>query len=313
MEGKGASAVYVSVLFDGAGAFGWNNETTMACNGIPEGDCELVMATSSTPWAYAVATALPTSTTTAPVTTWTSASDRLMPVACAMALATSTSVDALTSQQAICDCDGNKLDALGICGGDCTDDADGDGICDDVDDVLASSMVAASATAQVPSTNVDALTSQKGTAIAMATSSTPWTCVVATVQLTTMPTASVTTWTSASVSSTHASPDALATLWCTDVPQRTPMTTASVTTWIRALGVQLIAAQTPTKTDFVMTTKPWVAPFREQRTTILRQPWTTAPLKRAADMNGDWQIQLTDLLDFLLLYGTDCEETVPAT
>ena len=29
----------------------------------------------------------------------------------------------------------------------------------------------------------------------------------------------------------------------------------------------------------------------------------------AGDLNGDWQIQLTDLLDFLLLYGTDCEET----
>ena len=33
-----------------------------------------------------------------------------------------------------CDCDGNQLDALGVCGGDCTADADVDGICDDVDD-----------------------------------------------------------------------------------------------------------------------------------------------------------------------------------
>ncbi len=32
-----------------------------------------------------------------------------------------------------CDCDGNQLDALGVCGGDCAADADGDGICDDVD------------------------------------------------------------------------------------------------------------------------------------------------------------------------------------
>ena len=32
-----------------------------------------------------------------------------------------------------CDCDGNQLDALGVCGGDCSDDADADGICDDVD------------------------------------------------------------------------------------------------------------------------------------------------------------------------------------
>ena len=62
--GEGASAVYVSVLFDGAGAFGWNNEC--ACNGIPEGDC---------------------------------------------------------------DCDGNQLDALGVCGGDCAADIDDDGNC----------------------------------------------------------------------------------------------------------------------------------------------------------------------------------------
>ncbi len=32
-----------------------------------------------------------------------------------------------------CDCDGNQLDALNVCGGDCTADEDSDGICDDVD------------------------------------------------------------------------------------------------------------------------------------------------------------------------------------
>ena len=35
-----------------------------------------------------------------------------------------------------CDCNGNELDAVGECGGDCTADADGDGICDDVDPCL---------------------------------------------------------------------------------------------------------------------------------------------------------------------------------
>ena len=35
-----------------------------------------------------------------------------------------------------CDCDGNQLDALGICGGGCTDDLDGDGLCDDGDDCV---------------------------------------------------------------------------------------------------------------------------------------------------------------------------------
>ena len=32
-----------------------------------------------------------------------------------------------------CDCDGNQLDAIGVCGGDCEADVDADGICDDVD------------------------------------------------------------------------------------------------------------------------------------------------------------------------------------
>jgi len=35
-----------------------------------------------------------------------------------------------------CDCDGNQLDALGVCGGACAADADADGICDDVDDCV---------------------------------------------------------------------------------------------------------------------------------------------------------------------------------
>ena len=32
-----------------------------------------------------------------------------------------------------CDCEGNQLDALGVCGGDCAADADGNGICDDAE------------------------------------------------------------------------------------------------------------------------------------------------------------------------------------
>ena len=37
-----------------------------------------------------------------------------------------------------CDCDGNQEDVVGVCGGDCTADADADGICDDVDDCVGS-------------------------------------------------------------------------------------------------------------------------------------------------------------------------------
>ena len=44
--------------------------------------------------------------------------------------------DVLTSQQATATVTATKLDALGVCGGDCTADADADGICDDVDDCV---------------------------------------------------------------------------------------------------------------------------------------------------------------------------------
>ena len=35
-----------------------------------------------------------------------------------------------------CDCNGNQADALGVCGGTCSEDADGDGICDDGDSCI---------------------------------------------------------------------------------------------------------------------------------------------------------------------------------
>ena len=38
--------------------------------------------------------------------------------------------------QGDCDCDGNQLDAVGLCGGECEVDADSDGICDDIDDCV---------------------------------------------------------------------------------------------------------------------------------------------------------------------------------
>ena len=38
--------------------------------------------------------------------------------------------------EGFCDCNGNQIDALGVCGGGCLSDADGDGICDDVDDCV---------------------------------------------------------------------------------------------------------------------------------------------------------------------------------
>ena len=93
--------------------------------------------------------------------------------ACAMAQVRSTNADVRTSRRD-CDCNGNLLDALGICGGDCTADADADGICDDVTTAWVHWTRAAYATAQVRSTNADVRTSLKETATATATSSTSW-------------------------------------------------------------------------------------------------------------------------------------------
>ena len=39
-------------------------------------------------------------------------------------------------QDGACDCDGNVLDVLGLCGGDCEADEDADGVCDDQDDCV---------------------------------------------------------------------------------------------------------------------------------------------------------------------------------
>ena len=104
-----------------------------------------------------------------------------------------------------CDCDGNQLDALGVCGGSCSADADNDGICDDVDpcvgeldaigvcneDCTADAdggicgdstpawdnwTSAAFVTGPVRSWNVAVQTSRQATAIATATNSTPLVC-----------------------------------------------------------------------------------------------------------------------------------------
>ena len=64
------------------------------------------------------------------VTMWTTAWAYLTPVACATAPVRFMS----PIPEGDCDCDGNQLDALGVCGGGCA--ADADGICDDVDDCV---------------------------------------------------------------------------------------------------------------------------------------------------------------------------------
>jgi len=77
-------------------------------------------------------------------------------------------VAAMKCLKADCDCDGNELDALGVCGGSCSADVGCDGICDDVDECVGLWMLAAFATVQVRFMSAVALTLLKVIAIAMA-------------------------------------------------------------------------------------------------------------------------------------------------
>ena len=74
-----------------------------------------------------------------------------------------------------CDCDGNQLDALGVCGGACTADADEDGICDDVDDCVGNyDDLACNGPGSIYECGCSDI--DEGAATAMATSSTPGVC-----------------------------------------------------------------------------------------------------------------------------------------
>ena len=73
-----------------------------------------------------------------------------------------------------CDCEGNQLDALGVCGGPCAADWDGDGICDDVDDCVGSMTFAASAMDSERCTSAVVHPWPSASAIAMEAFWTPW-------------------------------------------------------------------------------------------------------------------------------------------
>ena len=55
------------------------------------------------------------------------------PVAFAMAQVRFMTADAADIPAGDCDCEGNQLDALGVCGGNCGSDEDADGVCDDAE------------------------------------------------------------------------------------------------------------------------------------------------------------------------------------
>ena len=75
-----------------------------------------------------------------------------------------------------CDCDGNAVDALGVCGGNCASDGDNDRVCDDVDQCVGAYDVCGVCNGPGPSTNVAARISPRRIATAPATNLTPWAC-----------------------------------------------------------------------------------------------------------------------------------------
>ena len=83
-----------------------------------------------------MAIALRTKMLMASVTTWTTVSGELD--ACSVCNGPGEVYECGCSDipEGDCDCDGNQLDALGVCGGSCAADADMDGICDDEDDCV---------------------------------------------------------------------------------------------------------------------------------------------------------------------------------
>ena len=76
-----------------------------------------------------------------------------------------------------CDCDGNQLDVLGVCGGSCSSDADGDGVCDDVDDCVGSYDACGICNGPGAIYDCGLTRFQREIAIVMAINQTPWACV----------------------------------------------------------------------------------------------------------------------------------------
>ena len=103
--GVGADQVQVTVAFDGAGTFGGDSDDTPSCGCTDETACNYD-------------------------------EDATYDDGSCAELDECGECGGTGIADGACDCDGNVLDALGVCGGDCTADVDADGICDDADDCV---------------------------------------------------------------------------------------------------------------------------------------------------------------------------------
>ena len=91
-----------------------------------------------------------------------------------------------------CDCDGNMLDALGVCGGGCESDMDGDGVCDSEDECMGEVDECGVCNGPGAMFECGCTMVPEGIATATATSLTQSGCVAATVSPTSTPTACAT-------------------------------------------------------------------------------------------------------------------------
>ena len=303
-----------------------------------------------------------------------------------------------------CDCDGNQLDALGVCGGSCEADEDADGICDDVDDcvgeldacgvcngpgdiyacgcadipegdcdcdgnqldalgvcggtptrmaltttrtpmpmasvttwmtALANSTPAASATVPARSTNADVLTSPKANATATETNSTSWACVA--VDCPDADADGICDDVDDCVGALDAcgicnGPGEIYECGCSRTSPRA-IATATETSSTSSAFVAEDALPMPTTTAFVMTWTPASATLKTAAATTIKTACVTHdevvgctfpsapnydPLATMdngtcisscyGDINGDGHIQLSDLLDVLQFFGLYCSD-----
>ena len=86
-----------------------------------------------------------------------------------------------------CDCDGNAVDALGVCGGSCESDGDGDGVCDDVDPCVGAYDVCGVCNGPGAVYECGCEDIPEGIATAPETNLTPWACAAGCATPTWMP------------------------------------------------------------------------------------------------------------------------------
>ena len=178
-----------------------------------------------------------------------------------------------------CDCDGNQLDALDVCGGDCVADADADGICDDVDECVGELDACGVCNGPGEIYECDVQTFQQETATVTATSLTRSTFAAAIALRTPMRTGFVTTWMTAWVSSMLAA--------CATAPAR--FTSADVQTSLLAIATARATNSTPSTFAAAIALR---TPMRTGFVTTSTNVWRTRRLRRVQRPRRDLRVRM---------------------